>query len=247
VNINKEWVLVTGGTRGIGRGLVEHLSQAGYSVVFTYNSSDELARSIEAEARASSRFVKGYRCDANSREAIAAFGDTVLRDLGAPYALINNVGITSDALLINMSTENWLDVIELNINAPFFMIKRFLSPMLERGNGCVIQMSSISALRANKGQSNYAATKAALIGFSRTMAVEVARFNLRVNVVAPGFIATEMTEKIPPEHLKAMTKQIPMRRLGTVEDVAGMVEFLLSPKATYITGQTFVVDGGISL
>ena len=119
--------------------------------------------------------------------------------------------------------------------------------MLESGDGCVIQMSSVSALRANKGQTNYAATKAALISFSRTMAAEVARFNLRVNVVAPGFIFTEMTEKIPSAHLKAMVKNIPMRRMGTVEDVAGVVEFLLSSKATYVTGQTFVVDGGITL
>jgi 3-oxoacyl-[acyl-carrier protein] reductase len=245
-NANK-WVLVTGGTRGIGKGLVTHLSSIGYDVVFTYNSSEEIASQIEADAGAQGFRVKGYRCDAASIESVEKFARIALHKYGAPYAIVNNVGVTRDNLLVNMPLDSWHDVINSNINSAFYMTKQFVAPMMERGDGVILQMSSVSALRGNRGQTNYAATKAALLSFTKSLAVEVSRFNIRVNALAPGFIATEMVEKIPPLHLNAMKKAIPLGRLGKVEDVADMAEFLLSSKASYITGQTFVIDGGISI
>lgn len=245
-SVAKKWVLVSGGTRGIGKEVVTRLSDSGYDVVFTYNKSEEAARAMEQAARNSGRHVIGYRCDAGSAEAVEAFADMVLARYGAPYAVVNNVGITRDALLMHMPVEHWHDVINANVNSAFFIIRKFLAPMMERADGCIIQMSSVTALRGNRGQTNYGATKAALIGFTRSLAVEVARFNIRVNVVAPGLIATEMSADIPKNRLKAMVNNIPLRRLGKVEEVAAMVDFLLSAPASYVTGQTFVIDGGIS-
>ena len=243
---DRKWVLVTGGTRGIGRGIVDHLSGADYDVVFTYNRSQDVAHAMETGARDTGHFVKGYRCDASSAQEIDEFAKVALAQHGTPYALVNNVGITRDALLMQMRHDDWHDVINANLNSAFLMTRRFLGPMMECGDGCVVQISSVTALRGNRGQTNYGATKAALIGFSKSLAGEAARFNIRVNVVAPGLISTEMTDSIPENRLKAMVDHIPLRRLGKVSDVAGMVEFLLSGHGSYVTGQTFVVDGGIS-
>jgi 3-oxoacyl-[acyl-carrier protein] reductase len=240
-------VVITGGTRGIGRGVVETLSTRGYDVVFTYSSSDELAKAMAKEADANGRRVQGYRCDARRAEEVDAFAAKVLECHGRPYALVNNVGITRDSILVNMPAENWHDVIGANLDSVYCMTRRFLPAMLESGNACVIQMSSVSALRANRGQTNYSATKAALLGFTRSLAAEVARFNVRVNAVAPGLIATEMLEAMPAARREAVAKSIPLRRIGSVEDVGAMVEFLLSPGAGYVTGQTFVVDGGMTM
>lgn len=240
-------VVVTGGTRGIGRGVVERLSNAGYDIVFTYSSSDEIANGMAAEADLAGRKVQGYRCDARKSDDVDAFVKTVIERHGSPYALVNNVGITRDSILINMPEENWLDVIDANINSVYRMTHRLLPSMFVAGDACVIQMSSISALRANRGQTNYSATKGALLGFTRSLAAEVARFNVRVNAIAPGLIATEMVQEMPTARLDTIAKTIPLRRLGSVEDVGAMTEFLLSPGATYITGQTFVVDGGMTM
>ena len=242
----KKWVLVTGGTRGIGRGIVDHLSATGYDVVFTYSKSGDVARAMESDAANAGRFVKGYCCDAASARAVEEFGNMTLAQHGVPYAIVNNVGTAMDSLLTQMPAEHWHEVIDTNLNSTFHVTRKFLSPMMECSDGCVVQISSVTAFRGNRGQTNYGATKAALIGFSKSLAVEAARFNIRVNVVAPGLIATEMTHQIPESRLKAMVSHIPLRRLGKVEDVAAMVEFLLSSHGSYITGQTFVVDGGIS-
>lgn len=247
MNSNGKLVVVTGGTRGIGRGLVERLSAARYKVVFTYQSSAQAAEELEHAAKANGRTVKAYRCDANSMESVKAFVDETIKEHGSPYALINNVGITRDRLLATMSPEDWHSVIDANLHSTFYATNGFLRAMMEQGDGCIIQMSSVSGLKGNRGQTNYSSTKAALIAFSRSLATEVARFNIRVNAVAPGFIATELTEKIPAARLNDMVKNIPLKRLGNVDEVAALVEFLVSKDAAYITGQTFVVDGGITV
>lgn len=240
-------VIVTGGTRGIGRGVVQRLSNAGYDVVFTYSSSSEIADSMADEAEAAGRRMQGYRCNARDAADVDAFVRQVLAHHGKPYALINNVGITRDTILMNMPEDSWLDVIDANINSVYRMTKRLLPSMLEGGDACVIQMSSISGLRGNRGQTNYSATKGALIAFTRSLAAEVARFNVRVNAIAPGLIATEMVEAMPEARRETIAKAIPLRRIGSVDDVGAMTEFLLSPGATYVTGQTFVVDGGMTM
>jgi 3-oxoacyl-[acyl-carrier protein] reductase len=243
----RKLVVVTGGTRGIGRGVVQRLSINGYDVAFTYSRSDEIANTMAQEADVNGLKVQGYRCDACNAGEVDAFAAKLLEHHGAPYALINNVGITRDSALVNMPTENWLDVMDANINSAYYMTRRLLPVMLESGDGCVVQMSSVSALRGTRGQTNYSATKGALLGFTRSLAAEVARFNIRVNAIAPGLILTEMVEEMPAARREAMAKSIPLRRMGSVADVGAMAEFLLSPGATYITGQTFVIDGGMTL
>ncbi|MDR2154570.1 MAG: 3-oxoacyl-ACP reductase FabG [Burkholderiaceae bacterium] len=242
----RKLVVVTGGTRGIGRGIVERLSHAGYDMVFTYANSEDAAQAMVKDADAVGRRMHGYRCDARSNEDVDAFVSKVLGQHGRPYALINNVGITHDAILVNMPPQSWFDVIDSNINSVYRMTHRLLPPMLESGDGCVIQISSVSGLRGNRGQTNYSATKSALLGFTRALSTEVARFNIRVNAIAPGLIATEMVEQMPAARQQAMAKSIPLRRIGSADDVGAAAEFLLSAGASYITGQTIVVDGGMT-
>jgi 3-oxoacyl-[acyl-carrier protein] reductase len=242
----KKWVLVTGGTRGIGRGIVEEFAQGRYEVVFTYQHSRDAATQLVDELSAIGVTVAGYQCDSNDESAVLELSRTMLASRGAPFAVINNVGITRDVALMRMRPEEWTDVINTNLNSAFFMIRHFAHPMAEQGEGVILQMSSVSGLKGNSGQTNYSATKAALIGMTRSLALELARFNVRVNAIAPGFIATEMLGQIPEFQQKELRKSIPLRRLGTVKEVAALTAFLASENGAYITGQTFVIDGGLT-
>jgi 3-oxoacyl-[acyl-carrier protein] reductase len=241
----RKWVLVTGGTRGIGKGLVEEFCRANYDVVFSYKQSDEAAKKLESSIGYVSGVASGYCCDSGDEAAVRMFSKNMLAQRGSPYAIVNNVGITRDSVLMRMSTEQWLDVINININSSFFVIRAFIEPMLEQGDGVILQMSSVSGLRGNPGQTNYAASKAALIGMTRTLAVELGRFNIRVNTIAPGYIATDMLADMPENKIKAIKDRIPLRRLGTVKEVASLAVYLASQDSTYITGQTFIIDGGL--
>ncbi len=240
-------VVVTGGTRGIGRGVVEQLLDSGYDVVFTYQKSDLIAADITRRSELSNQLACGYRCNTGSQSEVEEFAAMVLERHGVPYAVINNVGITRDSLLIHMSPEQWTQVVDANLNSAFFINRCFLPKMMEMKGGSIVHMSSVSGIKGNRGQTNYSATKAALIGFTRALASETARFNVRVNAVAPGLIDTEMVRDMPAFKLKLILKHIPMGRVGRVGEVAGLIEFLISEKASYITGQTFVVDGGVSM
>ena len=244
--MNKRWVLVTGGTRGIGRGLVESLCQADYDVVFTYRASRQSADILEQEMAALGKVAVGYLCDSTDEQGTTALANELLASRGAPYAVINNAGITRDAPMMQMSSEQWNEVVNINLNGVFNMIRHFIRPMIENGDGVILQMSSVSGQKGNVGQTNYSATKAGLSGMTRSLALELARFNVRVNAIAPGYIATEMVEEIPERQMKTIVNSIPLRRIGPVAEVTGMVNFMLSAAGAYITGQTFVIDGGLA-
>jgi 3-oxoacyl-[acyl-carrier protein] reductase len=239
----KKWVLVTGGSRGIGRALVEALSADGFRVLFTYRASRDHADDME---RTATGLVTGEQVDGTDRAAVADYARRTIVRHGPPHALINNAGITRDGALIGNSEEAWSQVVDCNMNAMFYMTKAILPAMIESGGGCVVQISSVTAIRGNAGQANYAATKAAMLGFTRTLAHEVARFGVRVNAVLPGLIETDMTRDIPEPARKSLKAMVPMRRMGQPSEVADCVRFLVSDRASYITGQGIVVDGGLT-
>ncbi|WMW81549.1 3-oxoacyl-ACP reductase FabG [Undibacterium cyanobacteriorum] len=242
----KPWVMITGGTRGIGKGLVEAFCAAQYEVVFTYQSSTASAEALEKSLQEKGYIAKAYCCDGADQAAMQALAKALIDERGAPYALVNNMGITRDTVLMRMSGEQWSEVINTNLNSVFYATRSFIDSMLSEGDGVVLQMSSVSGFKGNIGQSNYAASKAAMIGMTRALALELGRFNIRVNAIAPGYIATEMVSEIPEKKLKTIVDTIPLRRMGTVEEVASLATFLACPKNAYITGQTFVIDGGLT-
>jgi len=244
---SKRWVLVTGGTRGIGRGVAAAFAEAGYDTVFTYQSSTEAAASLEQEVAAAGGRAQGIRCDCADDAAVRELAKTLLEARGAPYAIVNNVGITRDGALMRMADDQWHDVISTNLHSAYYVTRYFVGPMVEQGDGVILQMSSVSGIKGNIGQTNYSASKAALIGMTKSLALELSRFNVRVNAVLPGFIATEMVGQIPEAQQSSIKKSIPMRRFGTVKEVASLCTYLASPDAAYITGQSFVIDGGLTV
>lgn len=240
------WALVTGGTRGIGRGIVTCLLDAGYTVVFTYKSSSGEAAAIEAAAERAGHKARGFQCDGTDEAAVEALASQLIHDMGAPAALVNNAGITDDALLCHMPVQSWDRVIDTNLRPVFLFSKAVLPAMFEAGGGAIVNMSSVSAIRGNVGQTNYSATKAAILGMTQSLALEVARFGVRVNAVLPGLVKTEMIDAIPEAKLKSMQQRIPMRRLCDVAEVGKLVRYLVSDDAAYITGQAISIDGGLS-
>ncbi|MCG7534482.1 3-oxoacyl-ACP reductase FabG [Pseudoalteromonas sp. OOF1S-7] len=241
------WVLVTGGSRGIGKGLVKAFCQQGYEVVFTYLNSSEPACKLQEELEVAGHSARGYRCNGTDEQQVNAFAAKLIAEKGAPATIINNAGITRDGLLMSMPSSDWLDVINANLNGSFFMVRAFVNCMIEAGEGVIINMSSVSGSHASAGQCNYSATKAGLEGMTRSLAAELSRFGIRVNAIAPGYINTEMLDSIPDTEKKSIRRKIPLRRLGEIDDVAELALFLASSKASYITGQSFTVDGGLTI
>lgn len=241
-----KWVLVTGGSRGIGRGLVTALAARGYTVAFTYQSSAEAAARLEEEVAGAGGTARGFACDGRDPVAVERACARMVEGFGDPHGLVNNMGITGDQLLFNLDVGRYRDVISTNLDSAVYFSKCIAPAMASSRRGKILHMSSVTGLKGNKGQVGYAATKAAMIGITRTMAVELARFKITVNAIAPGFIATEMVEGIDPSVRKSITDGIPLKRLGEVREVAALAGFLLSPDADYITGQTFVIDGGLT-
>lgn len=240
------WALITGGTRGIGRGIVEAFAAAGYDTCFTYRQSADTAESLVKQVALAGGRAQGFRCDCSDDTSVRVLADALLTERGAPSAIVNNVGITHDAALMRMSGEQWREVMETNVNSAFFVTRHFAGAMAERGDGVILQMSSVTGIKGNPGQTNYGASKAALIGMTKSLALEMSRFNVRVNAVVPGFIETEMVAEIAQAQQATIRKGIPLRRFGTVKEVAALCLFLTSPDASYMTGQTFVIDGGLS-
>ena len=232
-------VLVTGASRGIGLEAAKHFSKEGYKVIGTSRGDFNLGELIGDESAIS------VQLDLMSKESIKnLFADLKSEDL-LPSVLVNNAGITKDQLFLRMKDEDWDDVIETNLNGLFRVTKAFIKPMVKNKFGRVINISSVAGLMGNSGQVNYSSSKSAMVGFSRSLAKELGSRNITSNVVAPGFIETDMTTFLNDDEKVEVSKNIPMKRFGTVEDVAKCIVFLASDEANYITGQTISVDGGL--
>ncbi|MBS7321821.1 MAG: 3-oxoacyl-[acyl-carrier-protein] reductase, partial [Myroides sp.] len=237
--------IITGATRGIGRGIALTFAKQGANVAFTYSSSEEAALSLENELTALGVKAKSYKSNAADFNEAQNLVDQVLELFGNVDILINNAGITKDNLLMRMSEEDFDNVMDVNLKSVFNMTKAIQKTMLKNRNGVIINMSSVVGVKGNAGQTNYAASKAGVIGFSKSVALELGSRNIRCNVVAPGFIETEMTAKLGEDVVKGWADAIPLKRGGTPEDIANACVFLSSDLATYITGQVINVDGGM--
>lgn len=237
--------LITGATRGIGKAIAETFAQQGATVVFTYRSSVEKAEALEKELSASGNTCKGYQADAGNFEAVQGLVASIMEEFGRIDIVVNNAGITQDNLLLRMSEEQWSSVLETNLNSVFFTTKAVLRKMLKQRSGAFINISSVVGITGNAGQANYAASKAGMIGFTKSLAKEIGSRGIRANVVAPGFIETEMTAELPEKELTTWLQGIPLKRAGSTKDVADLCVFLASDMSGYITGQVFNVDGGM--
>lgn len=238
--------LITGASRGIGKGIAEVFAKNGSNIAFTFASSVEKAQAFETELSAKYGVkVKGYQSNAAMHDAAVALADQVVADFGSIDVLINNAGITKDTLLMRMSEEQWDDVINTNLKSTFNLTKACLKTFLKNRAGSIINISSIVGLTGNAGQSNYAASKAGMIGFTKSVAKELGSRNVRCNAIAPGFIETEMTDALDATVKQQWIDTIPLKRGGTTDDVANCCLFLASDMSTYITGQTINVCGGM--
>lgn len=241
--LNEKIVIITGGSRGIGAELVQRFSKEGAKVVFTYRSSkekaDQLADSCEGE-------VTAIQSDASKFEEAESLVKQVIELHGKVDVLINNAGITKDNLLLRMNEEQWDGIMDVNLKSVFNMTKNILRPMLKQRAGSIINMSSVVGVFGNAGQSNYAASKAGIIGFTKSIAKEIGSRGIRCNAVAPGFIQTDMTDELDEKVIENYVSNIPLNRLGTPDDVASLCVFLASDLSTYVSGQVVSVCGGLN-
>jgi len=245
--------IVTGGTRGIGRAIVKELASKSCcgvlfsDVAFIYNSCDECAEELQEEINNPATKILAFKADATSLDQAEATVQEAIEKLGGLDILINNAGITRDNLLLRMTEKDFDDVINANLKSVFNYTKAVIKHMIKQRYGRIVNIASVVGIIGNPGQSNYAASKAGVIGFTKSMARELASRNITVNAVAPGYIETDMTSKLSDEQRKKLTDMIPMGRMGKPEDIAKVVGFLCSPEADYITGQVIAVDGGMTM
>lgn len=243
--LNGTNALITGASRGIGRGIALVLAQHGANVAFTYLSSPEKAQELEKELQSMGVKAKGYKSDASEFSAADELITNIIADFGSLEVVVNNAGITRDNLLMRMSEDQFDEVIRTNLKSAFNITKACQKPMLKARKGSIINISSVVGVKGNAGQANYAASKAGMIGFTKSVALELGSRNIRCNAIAPGFIETEMTAALAPDMVQQWREQIPLKRGGTPEDVAQAVVFLASDMSSYITGQVLNVDGGM--
>ncbi len=237
--------IITGGSRGIGKGIAEVFAKHGANVAFTYNSSSQSAEELAKELEKLGVKAKAYQSNAASFKESQELVDKVVEDFGSIDIVVNNAGITKDNLLMRMSEEDFDKVIEVNLKSIFNMTKAVQRTFLKQRSGSIINMSSVVGVTGNAGQANYAASKAGIIGFSKSMAQELGSRNIRTNVIAPGFIETEMTEKLDEKTVQGWRDAIPLKRGGKPEDIANACVFLGSDLSAYVTGQVIHVDGGM--
>ena len=243
--LENKTAIITGATRGIGKGIAIEFAKQGANIAFTYNSSVDAANALENELKEFGINAKGYQSNAAEFDAAQELAKSVLEEFGTIDVLINNAGITKDNLLLRISETDFDKVIEVNLKSVFNLTKAVIKPMMKQRAGSIINMSSVVGLKGNAGQANYAASKAGIIGFSKSVALELGSRNIRSNVVAPGFIETEMTAKLDEKVVDGWRNEIPLKRGGTPEDIANACIFLASDMSAYITGQTLSVDGGL--
>lgn len=243
--------VVTGGSRGIGRAIARKLAHEGARVYLTSRTEEaaaEAAREIAAEITAETgAHVEGLACDSGDAHACAELIKKVVSEAGRLDILVNNAGITRDNLIMRMKEEDWRAVFETNLHGAFYLSKAATRPMMKQRSGRIINITSVVGITGNPGQSNYAATKAGLIGFTKSLAKELGSRNITVNAIAPGYIKTDMTEEISDDMKDFLNANIPLGRLGQPEDIAEAVTFLASPAASYITGAILQVDGGLAM
>ncbi|CAM3637653.1 3-oxoacyl-[acyl-carrier-protein] reductase [Mucilaginibacter galii] len=238
--------LITGASKGIGRTIAEKFAEHGANVAFTYLSSVEKGLALEQELQSFDTQVKGYRSDASKFDEADKLINDIVADFGKLDIVVNNAGITKDGLLMRMTEEQWDEVLNVNLKSIFNVTKAASKIMMKARQGVFINMSSVVGIQGNAGQGNYAASKAGIIGFSKSMAKELGSRNIRTNVVAPGFIKTEMTEVLDPKVVEGWTAGIPLKRAGETIEIANTCVFLASDMAAYITGQVISVDGGMA-
>jgi len=243
--LKNKTAIITGATRGIGRGIAETFAKQGANVLFTYSSSSDLAKEIEKELSVEGVIVRGYKSDASSFEDCQKLVENILQEFEVIDILINNAGITRDNLLMRMQEDDFDKVIEVNLKSVFNMTKAIQKIMLKQRFGSIINMSSVVGVKGNAGQSNYAASKAGIIGFSKSIALELGSRNIRCNVIAPGFIETEMTDVLDEKVVQEWRNSIPLKRGGTPFDIANTCVWLGSDMSSYVTGQTIHVNGGL--
>ncbi|AEK23586.1 3-oxoacyl-[acyl-carrier-protein] reductase [Capnocytophaga canimorsus] len=237
--------IITGASRGIGRGIAQIFAKHGANIAFTYSASVEAANELEKELNQEGIKAKGYKSNAADFQEAQKLADEVLAEFGSIDILINNAGITKDNLLMRISEEDFDKVIEVNLKSVFNMTKAVQRTMLKQRKGSIINISSVVGVKGNAGQSNYAASKAGMLGFTKSIALELGSRNIRCNAIAPGFIETEMTAKLDEKVIQGWRDNIPLKRGGTPEDVANACVFLASDMSDYITGQVLNVDGGM--
>jgi len=237
--------IITGATRGIGRGIALKFAEQGAHVAFTYMSSDAKAKSLEDELQKLGVKAKGYKSNAAVFSAAEELISQVLADFGDLHIVVNNAGITKDGLLMRMSEAQWDEVMETNLKSVFNLTKAAIKPLMKNKYGSFINMSSVVGNSGNAGQANYAASKAGIVGFTKSVAIELGSRNIRSNVIAPGFIETEMTEELNADVKQKWIENIPMKRGGTPEDVANVAVFLASDLSAYVNGQVINVCGGM--
>jgi len=244
--LENKTAIITGATRGIGRGIAVMFAQQGANVAFTYSSSVDAAVALEKELKDLGVNAKGYQSNAAIFDAAQELAADVLKEFGSIDILVNNAGITKDNLLMRMSEGDFDKVIEVNLKSVFNLTKAVIRPMMKQRKGSIINMSSIVGINGNAGQTNYAASKAGIVGFSKSVALELGSRNIRSNVIAPGFIETEMTAKLDEATVEGWRNSIPLKRGGSPDDIANACVFLASDMSGYITGQTLSVDGGMN-
>lgn len=243
--LESKTAIITGASRGIGKGITEVFAQHGCNVAFTYASSEAPAKALEIELSKLGIKAKAYKSNAASFDEAQELVNLILEDFGSVDILINNAGITKDNLLMRMSEEDFDQVIDVNLKSVFNMTKAIQRSFLKQRKGSIINMSSVVGVKGNAGQTNYAASKAGIIGFSKSVALELGSRNIRCNVIAPGFIETEMTSVLDEKTVQTWREGIPLKRGGTPEDIANACVFLASDLSAYVTGQVLNVDGGM--